>query len=200
MDTKIEHLILENRSYRRYVQYESIPISTLKYFIEYSGKVPSARNLQPLRYVISNDFFMNNEIFNCLTWASYLPSWNGPDEGEQPAAYIVVCADVSVKAVTNMTWCDAGIASQTLLLLAVSKKYAGCILASFSNDLVNILDLKPNYEPLIVIAHGRPNEKITLKEVDSDGSIRYFRDQNSIHYVPKRKLEDVIIKTFEHIQ
>ncbi len=55
MDTKIEHLSVKNRSYRRYVQYESIPISTLKYFVEYSGKIPS--NVNRLSQINNSVFY-----------------------------------------------------------------------------------------------------------------------------------------------
>ena len=46
---------------------------------------------------------------------------------------------------------------------------------------------------MLVIALGKPAETIILTEVGEDGNTAYYRDENDVHYVPKRKLEDIII-------
>jgi hypothetical protein len=40
-------------------------------------------------------------------------------------------------------------------------------------------------------------EKAVIEEVDQDNDIRYWRDQDGVHHVPKRKLEDIIINAYE---
>ena len=170
----------------------------LKRLVEYAGKVPSAQNLQPLRYVISNTSNINRNIFDCLKWAGYLSDWDGPEVGERPVSYIIVCADTSVPRITNMVWCDAGIACQTMLLNAVNNGYGGCILASFDkNSISQMLGLETMYEPLLIIALGRPNETIVLNTVEEDGSTRYYRDQAGTHYVPKHCMDDIPLTIFE---
>lgn len=52
----------------------------------------------------------------------------------------------------------------------------------------------PDYlHPMLVIALGKPAETIVLTEVGEDGNTAYYRDENDVHYVPKRKLEDILI-------
>lgn len=37
------------------------------------------------------------------------------------------------------------------------------------------------------------NEKVVLTEIEDGESTKYYRDENDVHYVPKRKLKDIII-------
>ena len=55
------------------------------------------------------------------------------------------------------------------------------------------LQLGEDLEPMLIVAIGRPDEEIVLTDVGEDGSVAYYRDDNDIHYVPKRALRDVIL-------
>ena len=44
-----------------------------------------------------------------------------------------------------------------------------------------------------VLALGKPVEKVIIDEV-KDGNIKYWRDNNSNHHVPKRSLGELIVK------
>ena len=44
-----------------------------------------------------------------------------------------------------------------------------------------------------IIALGKPAEEIVIKEIENGESTKYYRDENDIHYVPKRKLKDILI-------
>ena len=187
----MEQLIRQNRSYRRFYQDYFIAGDNLKYFINLGRLSPSARNAQPLKYYISNDASTNQKIFGCLSWAGYLKDWDGPVEGEQPSAYIVVLGDHQV---ADDFFCDHGIAAQSILLGAVEKGFGGCIIASVNREqLREHLQLESRYEILLVIALGKPRETVVLNEIENHEDIRYWRDKNHIHHVPKRKLEQVIV-------
>ena len=60
--------------------------------------------------------------------------------------------------------------------------------------LRNHFGLADCYDILLVIALGEPRETIVIDAVGSDGDIRYWRDDKSVHHVPKRDLKDIILK------
>ena len=190
----ITELVTENRSCRRFYQDHAVAPETLKAFVNLARMSASGANLQPLKYILSCDPRKNAEIFSCLAWAAYLKDWPGPAEGERPAAYIVVLGDTSI---SESAGCDHGIASQTILLGAREKGLAGCMLGSIDrNKLRDSLNIPSQLKILLVIAIGKPKEEVVLETVGSDNSIRYWRDNEGVHHVPKRKLEDIIIAEY----
>ncbi len=191
----LKELIKKNRSCRRFVQNEKIAMQTLRELVDLARLSASSANLQPLKYVLSNDPEMNAQIFPHLAWAGYLTDWEGPQEGERPAGYIIVLADKKIKFPIN---CDHGIAAQSITLGATEMGYAACIISAVKRpELKKVLQLEDHLEILLVIALGRPAESIVLEEVGPDGDIRYWRDANGVHHVPKRPLNEIVVKEFK---
>jgi len=187
----ITELVKENRSCRRFHEDHAVELETLKEFVNLARMSASGANLQPLKYILSCDPRTNTEIFSCLAWAGYLKDWPGPEEGERPAAYIVVLGD---KSISESAGCDHGIAAQTILLGARAKGLAGCMLGAIDrNALREKLNISSQLKILLVLAIGKPKEQAVLDTVGSDNSIRYWRDNEGVHHVPKRKLEDIIV-------
>jgi len=154
----------------------------------------SAANLQPLKYIVSCDLEKNSKIFPCLGWAAYLKDWSGPEEGERPAGYIIIFGDTSISQYFD--W-DLGIAGQSILLGAREKGLAGCMIASLKKKkLMEVLDVDPAMKILLVIALGKPAEEICIEPVGKNGNIQYWHDQNGVHHVPKRDIEEIIIKRY----
>jgi nitroreductase len=189
---KLKDLILTNRSYRRFDQNFKISHQTLLELVDLARLSPSAGNKQPLRYILSCEPDMNSRIFPSLSWAAYLKEWPGPEEGERPAAYIIILNDIRL---SPTILCDHGIAAQSILLGAAEKGLGGCIIASINKDrLRKELDIPEHLEILLVIALGKPGEVVRLEEVNDDGDIKYWRDEQGVHHVPKRRLEEIILK------
>lgn len=187
----LNQLILKNRSYRRFFEEQIIPESILMQMIENARLSPSGRNIQSLKYILSNTKDMNEKIFPCLAWAGYLKDWPGPIEGERPSAYIVMLNDTLLS--TNYFW-DHGIAVQSILLTAVEHGFGGCIIASVHKENIRIaLNIPEQYDIIQVIALGKPKEEVVIDTLSPDGDIKYWRDENNVHHVPKRKLEDLIL-------
>ena len=187
----ISELIRKNRSFRRFHQETAIPESDLLAMVENARLTPSGRNAQTLRYVLSNTPEMNALIFPTLAWAGYLADWGGPKEGERPSAYIVILNDDTI---SQTYFCDHGIASLAILMTAVEKGYGGCIIASVKCDeLREALHIPEKYSIVQVVALGKPAETVVIEPV-VDGDIKYWRDAQEVHHVPKRSLEEIIVK------
>ena len=190
----ISELVKENRSCRRFYEDQAVAPEALKELVNLARMSASGANLQPLKYILSCDPSKNADIFSCLAWAAYLKDWPGPAEGERPAAYIVILGDTSI---SESAGCDHGIAAQTILLGAREKGLAGCMLGSIDrNALRDSLNIPSQLKILLVLAIGKPREQVVLEVVGSDSSIRYWRDNEGIHHVPKRKLEDIIVAEY----
>ena len=187
----LKDLVIHNRSYRRFDQSVRIPATVLRELLDLARQTPSSRNVQPLKYITVTSPEYCEKIFPLLSWAGYLKDWAGPMEGERPSAYVVVLGDTEITANFSI---DPGIAAQTLLLGAVEKGLGGCILASVKREnLRTLLAIPDQFEILYVIALGKPIEKVMLETVGSDGDIKYWRDEQQGHHVPKRSLNELIL-------
>jgi hypothetical protein len=49
------------------------------------------------------------------------------------------------------------------------------------------------YVILLVIAIGKPKEKVIIEQIGAKGDIQYWRDSEGVHHVPKRSLDEIII-------
>lgn len=185
------HLVRRTRSTRRFDEDRAVDRQTLVELIDLARLSASGGNKQPLRYILSCAASMNARIFPCLRWAAHLKGWPGPREGERPAAYIVMLGDTAIRADCDR---DLGIAAQSIMLGAAAMGLGGCMLDSINRrELRRILGPLHGLEILLVIALGTPREEVVIETVGPDGDIRYWRDAEGVHHVPKRQLEDIIV-------
>jgi len=188
----IKELILQNRTCRRFHQEVAIERETLREIVDLARCSASATNRQPLKYILSSDPEKNTLIFQVLGFAGHLKDWPGPSEGERPSAYIIILGDTEISKAFFEA--DAGIATQSILLGAREKGLGGCMHRSVKRDeLRKALGILPRYEILYVISLGKPKEKVVLETVGPDGDYKYWRDSESVHHVPKRRLDEIII-------
>ena len=186
----LKELFLKNRSYRRFHEDHKISREELLDMIDSARLSASARNSQTLKYFLSNEKETNNIIFSKLAWAGYLKDWDGPVPGERPSAYIVQLHDTRLE---SNYFCDDGIAAQSILLTAVEKGFGGCIIASVKRESLALeLELPEHLRIIQVIALGKPAEKVVI-EVVKDNDIKYWRDEQGVHHVPKRGVDELVI-------
>jgi nitroreductase len=187
----LKDLVIKTRSYRRFDQGVAVSRETLLELVELARCSASGVNRQPLKYILSNEPGKNALIFATLAWAQLLKGWGGPKEGEKPAAYIITLGD---KEISQSFGIDPGIAAQSICLGAMEKGIGACMLGNIKKDVLRkSLVIPERYDILLVIALGKPGEKIVLETVGPDGDTVYWHDANDVHHVPKRKLDDMII-------
>jgi nitroreductase len=187
----LKELMLKTRSYRRFDESHKIDNQTIESLIDLARLSSSGANKQPLKYLYCNTTKDCEKIFPYLAWAGYLTDWPGPEKGERPAAYIIILGD---KSISDIFGVDHGIAAHSILLGATDVELGGCIIGSIKRDeLSNELSIPDNFEILLVLALGKPVENIIIEDI-KDADVKYWRDKNKNHHVPKRSLNELIIK------
>lgn len=118
-----------------------------------------------------------------------LPELHLPFPGTEPNAFVVVCSTVEESKYVDM---DLGIVAQSMLLQATEIGLGGICIGAFDHAaLKEALGLA--YEPLLVVAIGRPAERIELVKAHEGDSLAYYR-RDGVHYVPKIDIEELILK------
>ena len=188
----IEELLTKNRSYRRFHQDQALDEATLVGLVKLAQLCPSAANRQPLKYMVSWEPERNAAIFPHLRWAAALAPWPGPAEGERPTGYVVILGDTRV---ANNFYCDHGIVAQSMLLAAAEQGLGGCMVGSIDRQgLRRTLQIPDHLEILLVLALGRPKEKVVLEMDTSPDQVPYWRDAADVHHVPKRPLDELLVQ------
>lgn len=190
----LKELVIKNRSYRGYDHSRWLTREELLDMVECARFAASSVNKQPLKYVLVYEP-AEVEAFQPLTkWARALPDMTLPHPGKEPTAFIVICLDTELSQAEKVFTRDLGIVAQTILLRAVEMGLGGCMIGNFvREEVAEHLSLAENLVPLLVVAVGKPDEEIVLVDVPEDGNTNYYRDENDVHYVPKRALEDLIV-------
>lgn len=55
------------------------------------------------------------------------------------------------------------------------------------------LRIPDHYDILLVIAIGKPRERVEIEAVGPEGEIKYWRDDEGTHHVPKCSLDEIIV-------
>lgn len=186
----LKDLVYGTRSYRRFDESCQINRKQLEDLVDLARMSASAANRQPLKYLIYTTPEECRRVFPSLAWAGYLKDWDGPTDGERPSAYIIILGDKDIAESFNV---DHGIAAQSIMLGATEAGLGGCMIASVKREVLrNELHIPGNLEILLVLALGKPVEKVVIDEVAGE-DIKYWRDANGVHHVPKRRLDDLIM-------
>jgi len=190
----IKDLIKKNRSVRGYDNSRDVTIEELREMVDCARLSASSVNIQPLKYILVNTVDGKARVLKQVSFAAKLSTLKLPHRGSEPMAYIVICQDEQISKSETGFLRDVGIVAQSITLAATELGLGACMLGYFSPDkLRQALDLSENLKPLLVISFGKSVEDIRIVEIEEGESTDYYRDEAGIHYVPKRKLDDVII-------
>lgn len=180
-------LLEKNRSTRGYDSSFVVRPDQLRRIVAVNTKVASARNRQVLRFrLVTSD--EAQKLLPHISMGAGLSEMNLPLPGTEPNAFIVVCSSTEPR---TSTYIDLGISVQSMLLQAAEIGLNGLCILSFDKDAVKET-LALEMEPLMVVAIGKSAEKHALVEISADEPHEYYRE-DGVHYVPKVRLDDLII-------
>ena len=184
----IYRLILKRRSIRKFKQ-KPLSLRFLKKLVNAAHLAPSGANLQPLEYVCINDKGICDDIFRTLAWAGYISPKGTPKEGEEPAAYILVLVNLSIRK--EQYEYDVGAAMENMILTALDEGVGSCWIGSINRPkLSRILNISSCFLIDSVLALGYPNEIPKIEKLKNN--CKYWRDRNYRLHVPKRDLNNII--------
>ena len=190
----ILELAKRNRSYRGYDENYRFTKEELMELVDVTRYAASSVNRQPFAYYIAWEKEEVDKIQSLTKWARGLPQMKLPHPGMCPTGWVIVLHNTDWAPNVQRFRQDVGIVAQTLLLAAAEKGLGGCMIGNYvAEEVSKALDLPENLVPVLLIALGKPAEKIVITEVGEDGNVNYYRDENDVHYVPKRKLEDILV-------
>lgn len=194
MKNEIYRLTEQARSVRVFNESHEISEEVLRRIVDCARIAPSAGNLQSLKYRLCFEHDEAAAVLALTRWAGYLPDAKLPPAGHAPAAFIVIYHDSSVCQRGAFTAVDVGIAAQTVNLAARAEGLGVCMIGSFDRaGLKRLFGTDDSLIPELIIALGEAQESPELVPVGDDGSIKYYRDGNGGHFVPKRSLEEILL-------
>ena len=195
MDSKKFHELVEGaRTYRRY-DGEAVGVDVLRELVDAARLAPSGNNAQVIRFrvVSADDAAEAGKVFSHLHWAGALKDWDGPEAGELPGGYVVLCLPQKLAA-NPIRLIDVGIASQTIVLAAAARGLGACMHKSYDACLGDELGLTDaGYTVAMVIALGGRGEEVELEPATTDHGLTYWREADGSHHVPKLSLDDLLV-------
>ncbi len=187
-------LVKQSRSWRGYDESRKLTREELASFVNCARFAPSSVNRQPFMYYLAYEAEQLAKIQPLTGWARALPEKRLPYPGKRPTGFIVICQNTQWDADLARYRCDVGIAAQTILLAATEAGLGGIMIGNFSPEKLSAaLELPAHLVPMLIVAVGKPDETVVLTEALPGEDLRYRRDENDVHYVPKRRLEDVLL-------
>ena len=184
----LDTLLLKNRSCRTWDPSYVVTEEQLKKIVEVNTKIPCAKNQQVLRFKLLTGK-QAAEFCPFIKLGALLPDMKFPPEGGEPSAFIIICSTVPENKWVDM---DLGISAQSMLLKATEMGLSGICIGAFNKEKAKSL-VPDGLDPVLAIALGKGAEKYQILHIAEDENHNYFRE-NGIHYIPKVRTENLIIK------
>ncbi|MBR4227839.1 MAG: nitroreductase family protein [Bacteroidales bacterium] len=185
----LDTLLRKNRSHRAFDTSYTVAMRQLETIVAVNPKLPSGRNAQTLRFKLLDAQSGGEDFCRYLHLGGYLPELHLPAPGTEPKAFIIICSTEPESPIVDI---DLGISLQSMALKAVEIGLNALIVKAFNKKEIKEALGLPS-DPLAVLAIGKGTETITLDEVPAGSDLRYYRDADGIHHVPKITVSDLLI-------
>ncbi len=177
--------ILKRRTVRIF-QNKIISKKILKKMINAARLAPSARNLQPLEYLIVDDENKREEIFQNISFGGDVEKIQ--EKENRPKAYILILVNKKVREKGFEH--DVGLAAGNIILTAQEEGVGCCIMGAINRKKISKNLKIPSYYFIdLLIALGYSKEEIKMKESEK---ISYYRNEKGVLFVVKRKIDKIL--------
>lgn len=180
------------RTYRRFEQRPVAP-EILTEAVDAARIASCGANRQTVRYIVVQSADAVAAVQPLVHWAAYLPPEQGqPKPDELPTAFIAVLQDDNLPGASDV---DVGLALGSLTAAAWAHGVGSCIMGAIDRPaLTRLLALPDGVRLCYMVALGYPTHASKLVEMQ-DGSVKYYLDENRGYCVPKRSMDEVLLKT-----
>lgn len=185
----LDTLLRKNRSHRAFDTSYTVAMRQLETIVAVNPKLPSGRNAQTLRFKLLDAQSGGEDFCRYLHLGGYLPELHLPAPGTEPKAFIIICSTEPESPIVDI---DLGISLQSMALKAVEIGLNALIVKAFNKKEIKETLGLPS-DPLAVLAIGKGTETVVLDEVPAGSDLRYYRDADGIHHVPKITVSDLLI-------
>ncbi len=184
--------IMKRRTIRKFEQ-KAVSEDNLVKLVNCTARVSAcARIFSRFKFMIVNNSETLQKIYPMTKWAGYLQTVHRK-RMKLPAAYIAVLGDSSIKS-NKMYEVEAGAAVTTMMLEAVEMGLGTCWLGAIQRDEIKkLLKLDENLDVVYLLAVGYPKQESKIVDM-KDNDVKYYEDENGVINVPKRSLEEILIK------
>lgn len=184
----VDELLTKNRSTRGYNKNYVVSRAELERIVGVCTRIPSGCNQQTLRYFLVTKDSGADRVLPLVKMGAALPELHLPFPGTEPEAFVICC---SVAPESKLVDIDLGIALQSMALKAVEMGLNTLMIGAFNREKLRV-EFDMPYEPLMLLAVGKGAERIELVPTDAAAPRAYYR-RDGVHYVPKVRLNDLII-------
>ncbi|MGN0652076.1 MAG: nitroreductase family protein [Gemmiger sp.] len=180
------------RTYRRFEQ-RAVEPAIAQEILEAARIASCGANRQTLKYVLVQSPEMVEKMQPLVHWAAFLPPEQGtPAPNERPVMFIAVCQDERMPGVNDT---DAGLALGSMTAAAWAHGVGSCIMGAIDRPAIcSLLGIGEGLRLHSVVAFGYPTHTSRVVEM-KDGSVKYYLDEDRNYCVPKRPMEDILLKT-----
>ena len=179
--------IIKKRTIRLFKQ-DKIDYKILEKCIDAARQSSSARNSQPLEYIIIDDSEVLNKILPLLNFGGFISEDKKAKKGFEPTAVVIVIVKTGSEDYYKY---DVGIAAQNISLVAFENNLGCCMMGAIDKEgLQKALNVPDNYFVDLAITLGYPAEQPVAEETDKEPE--YHRDEKGILHIPKRKLKYIL--------